>query len=211
MAPDAVGFESRMKKAGWGAALAPAIDKPHSTPDHWVQYYNQMAHRLVQGDLLMRKILEDSALALSVLHEHTKAERLGAIGHSFGGIVALFLAALDTRIAYTCSSGAVCSYKHKLLNGTALEMSLIIPGFAEKYDVDDLLRCVAPREMFVVSATDDPQSADADKVVKNAFKDFAALGCPGHLEHLRATGGHAMDPARFDAILEWLTAQAARS
>lgn len=211
LAPDAVGFESRMKKPGAGSSLAPHLDRPHSSADGWLQYYNQMAHRLVQGDLLMKKILDDSSLALSVLHDRTKAQRMGVIGHSFGGMVALFLGALDTRVAFTCSSGAVCSFQHKLLNGTALEMSLVIPGFAEKFDVDDLLRCVAPREIFVISATDDPQTADADKMVKGAFKDFAALGCPGHLEHLRVPGDHALDPARFDAIVEWVVVQAARS
>ena len=211
LAPDAIGFESRMKKAGTGASLAPNLDRPNSSAESWLQYYNQMAHRLVQGDLLMKKILDDSSLALSVLQEHTKIERLGTIGHSFGGITALFLAALDTRVAYACTSGAVCSFQHKLANGTGLEMSLIIPGFAEKYDVDDLVCCVAPREILVVSATDDPQSADADNVVKNAFKEFASMGCPGHLEHLRVSGGHPLDPARFDAIVEWVATQAARS
>jgi dienelactone hydrolase len=211
LAPDAIGFESRMKKAGAGASLAPNLDRPNSSAESWLQYYNQMAHRLVCGDLLMKKILDDSSLALTVLQERTKIERLGTIGHSFGGIIALFLAALDTRIAYVCTSGALCSFRHKLANGTGLEMSLIIPGFAEKFDVDDLVRCVAPREILVVSATDDPQSADADKVVKNAFKEFASLGCPAHLEHLRVSGGHPLDPARFDAIIEWAATQAARS
>ncbi len=211
LAPDAVGFESRMKKVSGDASLAPELDKPHSSAESWVQYYNHMAHRLVRGDLLMRKILEDSSAALSVLQEQTRIKRMGVIGHSFGGSVALFLAALDTRVAYACSSGAVCSFKHKLLLGTPLEMSMIIPGFAEKYDLDDLLRCVAPREVFVVSATQDPHSADADKVVKSAFKEFAAQECPSHLQHLRVSGAHALDVTRFDAIVQWITEQVARS
>jgi dienelactone hydrolase len=211
LAPDAVGFESRMKKASGDTTLAPTLDRSHGSPESWVQYYNHMAHRLVRGDLLMRKILEDCTAALSVLQEQAKITRIGAIGHSFGGALALFLAALDTRVAYACSSGAVCSFKHKLSMGIPLEMSLVIPGFAEKYDFDDLLRCIVPREILVVSATEDPHSADADRVVKTAFKDFAAKECPSHLQHLRVPGGHALDVARFDGIVEWVVEQAARS
>ncbi len=111
LAPDAVGFESRLNSGGWGTTLAPLLSKEHSTAEGWLQYYNHMAHRLVRGELLMTKILTDCAVALSVLHHHTKSSRLGVVGHSFGGTVTLFLAALDARVAFACSSGAACSYR----------------------------------------------------------------------------------------------------
>jgi dienelactone hydrolase len=208
LAPDAVGFESRLSTAGWGTTLAPPLDKEHSTADGWLQYYNHMAHRLVRGDLLMTKILTDCAAALSVLHHHTKKSRLGVVGHSFGGTVTLFLAALDARVAFACSSGAVCSYRHKLATGTALEMSLVIPSFAERFDLDDLLRCVAPRKMFVVSSQDDPLSADAEDLVRNALPVFEKQGCADHLQHLRVPGRHAVDQTRFEAISNWIVMQA---
>jgi hypothetical protein len=88
-----------------------------------------MAYRLVVGDLLIRKVLEDCADGLSVLQICSGSPRLGVIGHSFGGITALFLAALDTRVAFACTSGAVGSLRQKLASGTGLEMSLVIPGF----------------------------------------------------------------------------------
>jgi dienelactone hydrolase len=206
--PDAVGFESRLKSAGWGTSLAPSLEKAHSTAEGWLQSYNHMAHRLVRGELLMRKILADCATALSVLHDQTKMLRLGVIGHSFGGIITLFLAALDTRVSFASTSGAVCSYRHKLAAGTGLEMSLIIPSFAEHYDLDDLLRCVAPRKIFVVSSESDPQTADADVLVKNAFLAFEIQQCANHLQHLRVPGPHALDRRRFQAILDWTVTQA---
>ncbi len=175
LAPDAIGFESRTKTAGWGTSLAPSLRKAHSTSEGWLQYYNQMAHRLVTGDLLMRKVIEDCAAALSVLHRLSESTRLGVVGHSFGGSVALFLAALDKRVAYCCASGSACSYRRKLADRTALEMSLIIPGFCEHFDFDDLLRCIAPRKIFVVSATDDPLSADAADLVHSAMPAFEKL------------------------------------
>lgn len=208
LAPDAIGFESRLRKSGAGAKLAPPAAKPQGTPESWLQYYNQMAYRLVTGDFLMRKLLGDCSTALSVLQEHTSISRLGVVGHSFGGILALFLAAVDERLAYACSSGAVCSYKYKMANSTALEMSLVIPGFADQFDIDDLLRCVAPRQMLVVSADDDPYSADAEQVVVKALPEFEKEGCGDHLLHLRVPGQHGLDQGRFDAIVEWMLQQA---
>jgi dienelactone hydrolase len=207
LAPDSIGFESRMRNTGWGTPLAPLLKKPHSTVEGWLQYYNQMAHRLVTGDLLIRKILEDSAAGLSVLQSLTKSDTLGVIGHSFGGSTALFLAALDTRVDYCCASGSVCSYRRKLADQTALEGSLIIPGFARHFDFDDLLRCVAPRRILVVSANTDPNSADAEELVRNALPTFGEMNCVNHLQHLRVSGGHALDQERFHAIVDWMVSQ----
>jgi cephalosporin-C deacetylase-like acetyl esterase len=170
-----------------------------------------MTHRLVRGDLLMRKILEDHAAALSVLYDSTKISRLGMIGHSFGGIAALFLAALDTRVAFACTSSAVCSFRHKLAVGTGLEMSLIIPGFSKHFDLDDLLRCVVPRRIFILSSENDAQSADAEELVRLALPAFEMQHCKDHLQHLRVAGPHALDQTRFEAIVDLAVMQATRS
>ncbi len=211
LAPDLVGFESRMKSAGREATLARSLEKEHSSPEGWLQYYNHMAHRLVHGDLLMTKLLTDCSAALAVLQDQTKSSHLGVVGHSFGGIVTLFLAALDTRVAFSCTSGAVCSYRYKLAAGTGLEMSLVIPGFAGHFDFDDLLRCVAPRRIFMVSSTADPYSGDAEDMVKNALPVFETQGRADHLQHLRVAGQHALDRQRFEAISNWIAIEATGS
>ncbi|HUA91641.1 MAG TPA: hypothetical protein VL991_03685 [Terracidiphilus sp.] len=208
LAPDAVGFESRLSKAGWGSSLAPSSSKPHSTPEGWLQYYNQMAHRLVKGDLLLRKILEDSAAGLSALETLSGIRNLGVVGHSFGGNTTLFLAALDTRVIFSCASGSVCSFRHKLRSQTALEMSLIIPGFCNHFDFDDLLRCIAPRRLLVISSQEDPLSADAEDLVRAALPAFEQLNCVAHLQHVRTAAGHALDRERFNAIIDWCVARA---
>jgi len=210
LAPDCMGFETRSKKAGWGTSLSPSLKKPYSTAEGWLHYYNQMAHRLVAGDLLMRKVLDDSAAALSALNSLTGANHMGVIGHSYGGSLALFLAALDSRVAFCCASGSVCSYRRKLADQTAIEGSLIIPGFAAHFDIDDLLCCIAPRKIFVVSSDDDPLSADADELVRAAMPAFEAKNCAQHLQSLRVSGGHALDLRRFEAIVDWATDQAIR-
>ena len=200
LAPDAIGFESR-------CAQAPVVTKAHGTADGWLQYYNHAMHRLVRGELLMTKILADVASAITAVGELASTDRVGVAGHSYGGNVALFAAALDTRIAFACSSGAACSFRHKLAHGTGLEMALVIPGFATRFDQDDLMRCVAPRNLLVVSSDSDPMSADASDLVARARPAYLALDCVEKLQHLRVEGPHALDTLRFTAIVEWLAAQ----
>ena len=209
LAPDSIGFESRFILPGWGTSLAPLLDRPFGSVDGWLQHYNQMAHRLVQGDLLIRKVLADCSTALMVLQnfEPTDAVPMGVLGHSYGGMLTLFLAALDTRVAFACSSGAASSFRYKLAHGIGLEMSLIIPGFARRFDLEDLIRCVAPRRLLLVSSEEDPLTKDADLLVRAALPVFEAQNCAGHLQHLRFRGSHALDQERFQAILDWTVAR----
>jgi dienelactone hydrolase len=210
LAPDLVGFESRLRPSGTGVTLAPPLHKAHSTPEGWLQHYNQMAHRLVRGDLVITKLLVDSAVGLSVLQRAKDVEPscVGVIGHSHGGHVALFLAGLDVRVSFACVSGATCSYRHKLAHGTGLDMALIIPGFTKHFDLADLIRCTAPRKMLVVSSEDDPSSADANDLVRDAAAAFVDADGAGNLQHLRVPGPHALDTRRFDAIVSWTLAEA---
>lgn len=72
-------------------------------------------------------------------------KRICTLGHSYGGNTALFLSALDERISFCCASGSACTYKNRMLNGVGIEMASVIPGFIQKYDIDDLVTCIAPR------------------------------------------------------------------
>ena len=208
LCPDTIGFESRLGAADCDTSVAPVLTKPGSSPDAWLQYYNEMAHRLVYGDLLIRKMLTDSAAGVSLLQNVTPAGTpIGVVGHSMGGGLSLFLGALDTRVAFTCTSGAVCSYRYKRAHGIGLEMTLVIPAFATHFDVADLLRCIAPRTVFVVSADEDPYSSDAIEVVEEARGAFQSSHASEHLIHLHVPGRHSLDRRRFDAIVDWAVLQ----
>jgi dienelactone hydrolase len=200
LAPDSICFEDR--RAGHTGINA--------DPSDWQQHYNEMTHRLVRGDTLMRKVLDDAATGLSVLLESglVDSTKLGVLGHSYGGNTVLFQAALDDRVRFGCSSGAACSYRHKLARGIGIEMAEVLPGVAGRFDIDDLLTLTAPRPMLVLSATDDPYSEDASDVVRRAQPAYAAVGTPGALEHTEFLGEHALTAERFDRIIDWLTATA---
>lgn len=193
LAPDSICFEDRRRHA---AGIDIHIDDD-------IQHFIEMGLRLTKGDTLMRKVLADASCGLSLLthHELVDAERIGALGHSYGGNTVLFQAALEPRIAFAVSSGALCSYAYKEKHDIPLEMALIIPGFAAHWDLHHLLACSAGRPMLIVSAEEDKYSKDAEDVI-------ARVKPNDHVVHFRDSGGHAMTQERFQRIITFLAAAA---
>jgi len=195
LAPDSICFEDRRKNR---SGIEPDEEADIA------QHFNEMCYRLLRGDTLMRKVLSDSAQGISLLQSHplVDSNRIGSLGHSYGGNTVLFHGALDERIRFACSSGAACSYQYKLKNQVGIEMAEAIPGFAERFDIPDLVACFAPRQLLVVSATEDKFSFDADRVIVAAQERGAING----IKHKRYVGGHALTQERFDDIVEWILA-----
>ncbi|MGC4089933.1 MAG: hypothetical protein QM756_19010 [Polyangiaceae bacterium] len=96
--------------------------------------------------------------------------------------------------------------RYKFARGVPLELGLVIPGFASRFDFANLLRLLAPRRLLVVSSDDDPFSGDARELVAQAKPTFEALGAAGNLEQLHTAGPHRLDSERFRAIVDWVTA-----
>jgi dienelactone hydrolase len=121
-------------------------------------------------------VLADSALALSVLRKlpAVDAERIGMLGHSYGGNTVLFHAPLDDRVRFGCA------------------------------EVHDLVACMAPRPLLLLSGTDDPYSVDGDGVEAAARPAYEALGAGARLEHARFEGGHPLTPDRAELITSWV-------
>jgi dienelactone hydrolase len=198
LAPDAPGFEDRR-------ASGPGTD-PRGEDDRY-RYFNEMGHRLVAGRLLMTAVLRDAAAALSALCAHPAVDpnAVGVAGHSMGGTTALFHAALDERVRFAAVSGAACTYRRRIADGTAIELASAIPGIAGVADLDDVAGLVAPRPLLLVSATEDRYSADADAIEHAIAGRFPA----GALRHARFDGGHALTPERFATVVDWLAEAAA--
>jgi hypothetical protein len=89
-------------------------------------------------------------------------------------------------------------------------MSIVVPGFARTFDVDDLVRCVAPRRILLVSSDDDPYTEDSHEIVQSARATFEEQGCVDRLCHFHASGPHALDSSRHDAIVDWLQTESMR-
>lgn len=201
LAPDSICFEDRrVNRSG----IEPEEDADVA------QHYNEMCYRLLRGDTLMRKVVSDSATAISLLAAHPQVdpERIGILGHSYGGNTVLFHGALDERIRFGCASGAAGSYEYKMAHRIGIEMAEAIPGFATHYDVADLAACFAPRPLLVVSATEDDYSRDAEEVIALVRRRCVEEGMAHDFQQRRYEGGHALTQERFDSIVAWLVARA---
>lgn len=193
LAPDAITFEDRR---GPVQGVEPDFYD-------WVRHYSAMSYRLIYGDTLMRKCLDDAQRALSVLMAAAALDerRVGVAGHSYGGYTALYHAALDDRCRFVCISGAVCSFATRQRESTGLTLFEAVPGLALDLDTHDVLAAIGPRPTLVVSGSEDKYSRDADAVVARVPGGF--------ITELRVDRGHALEQERFDAIVAWLARQVA--
>jgi dienelactone hydrolase len=162
-----------------------------------------MCYRLLRGDTLMHKVLSDSAQAISLLSTHALVDRdrIGILGHSYGGNTVLFRGALDERIRFACASGAACTHQYKIAHQLGIEMAEVIRGFVMHYDIPYLVACFAPRRILLVSATDDKASQDADRIVAESQEICTSEGVISRIDHQRDTGDHALAQPRFDSTV----------
>ncbi|HWS30804.1 MAG TPA: prolyl oligopeptidase family serine peptidase [Clostridia bacterium] len=204
LAPDSVCFEER-RENGHGITPLP-------NGDDFLQHFNAMCYRILKGGNLMQKVLFDAMYGVSLLAglPYVDTQRIGTLGHSYGGNTVLFLTALDTRIGFACASGSACTYNNRMQNGIGIEMASVIPGFSGKYEIDDLVRCIAPRRLLIVSAEEDKYSRDADFIVEKARPSYTVYDAENDLRHKRYSGGHALTQERFDFIVDWMCKSAGR-
>lgn len=193
LAPDAISFEDRRVST---QGVEPGLRD-------WVEHYNTLSYRLLDGDTLMRKCLDDAQRALSVLIDAAALDetRVGVAGHSYGGYTALYHAAVDARCRFVCVSGAVCSFDTRRREDTGITLFETVPGLTREIDTHNVLSAIGPRPTLVVSGADDKYSRDADQVVARIAGDF--------ITELRVDRGHALEQERFDAIVDWMVERVA--
>lgn len=198
LAPDSICFEDRRKnKKG--------IIPDDNSDDDWLQHYNEMCYRILNGESLMKKVIDDSAIGISVLLQlqESMEDKIGMLGHSYGGNTVIFHSPFDDRIKYSCSSGAVCSYRKKMEFGTGIEMAEVIPGFTVDYDIEDLLKLICPRELLILSSSLDIYSQDAEDMYRAAKSVYKESGKEDSIAHKSFEGKHALDKQRFEFIINW--------
>ena len=156
------------------------------------------------------KMVWDCMCAIHVL-EHlpfVDPERIGCIGHSLGGHVALYTAALDTRLKATVSS---CGWElfqadwQSALRFSRTAGFVYVPGlrqhFRERrtpYDHHEVLALVAPRAFLDLSAENDatlPRSETNARVVTMVKQVYRLYGREGKVAAVQYEQGHAFSRA----------------
>jgi dienelactone hydrolase len=169
IAPDAIAFEER----NWSELPGRA------------EYY-ELASRLVRGQTLLGKVLHDVRVDYLTMRQEVDKGRIGFLGHSYGGRMAIWATAVDERIRAAVSNCGCVNYKNSLTHDAGIQMAFCLPGVLKVGDVEDVLRFAAPRALLLQAATNDKWSRGAQDMFDSARPAFP----DGQLEIRLWPGGH---------------------
>ena len=174
LAPDLRGFGER---ADW-------------TPEDHYHCDVDLVNAVLVGTTPLAQNLWDMARCLDVLQSlpYVDGERIGVCGWSYGGTIALFLAAWDERVRAALVSCAFAS--HATMHRVPWNFcgSQVLPGMIDELDHASLARLIAPRALVIESARDDlifPLEA--------ANASIAASGAGDVITHFVVDGDHRFD------------------
>lgn len=159
LAPDAVGFEER----NWS-------DQPGFAQ------YHELTSRIVKGQSLLSKVLRDVAVGIDLLEQSEAVDpnRIGFIGHSYGGRMAIWAAAFDDRIKASVSNCGCVGYSASLERTVGIQAEFCVPGIANLLDTPDVVRLISPRALYVSATDDDKYSRGAAELAVAVKETFPA-------------------------------------
>lgn len=184
IAPDAIGFEDR----------------------NWADGQNigwfELSSRLVQGRTLLADCLQEISLAIDYATGLPEVDptRVGFIGHSYGGRAAIWAPAWDQRITVSVSNCGCIPYRESFSRDAGFQAEFVVPGFAARYDVEDVLE-VAKQCRFLLIA------AEADKWSRGArdIKGRLSAASTGRVRVEHVAGGHRFSPQHRRLAYEFLS------
>lgn len=173
--PDAIGFEER------------SVFKK----DYWSSIQIMMS-RGINGYTLLGKVLFDASAGIDFLQTLPEVDknRIGFIGHSYGGKMALWLPAFDNRIKASVSNCGCISQKLCLKRDTGIQAEFYIFDMLKYGDIPDVVKLGAKTPLYI-SATDDDKWSFGAMELYNQVKDSFT---PGTIECKVWPGQHVFLP-----------------
>ena len=158
------------------------------------------------------------------------ASRVAIVGHSRGGKTALWAGAQDTRFAMVVSNGSGCGGAKLARLGLKKAESVkqilnnfpnwFCPAFSEwidrdteiTHDADDLMRLVAPRLLYVASATEDEWAGPhAEKAAWDSAHDvWQAAGLEENMGYHIHEGPHKLRADDWEKFLDFADSRMSR-
>jgi dienelactone hydrolase len=173
----------------------------------------EFTKRLLAGSCLQTKYLHDLTCAVDLLASlpDVNHERLGVIGHSLGGLEALWLTWFDTRITAAVSSCGFGLLRTLVREGINHGFAMYVPGILEICDLDTLVAALAPRAFLLTAGETDPLFPidGVCSIVEKAGHAYTQEGVPERFQSILFPGGHGfpddVKAEAFSFLDHWLT------
>ena len=144
--------------------------------------------------------------------DEVRADRIGAMGISGGGMHAFFSAAIDPRIKAAVVSGYFCDWRHSILSIFHCTCNFV-PGLLNLGELSDLAGLIAPRPCLVEAGVRDEifPIEHVKRTVAKARRAWKVLGAPDNLQTDYFEGRHRINgPAAYDFLAENLQLEVSR-
>ncbi len=205
LCPDLLCFEDRRP--------APGVRHTNRVLDDAAYERFEFTRRLLAGSCLQTKYLHDLSIAVDLLASlpDVNHERLGVIGHSLGGLEALWLTWYDARITAAVSSCGFGLLRTLVRDGINHGFATYVPGILEVCDLDALVEALAPSAFLLTAGETDPLFPidGVHSIVEKAQIAYAQAGMPERFQaHLFPTGHsfpHDVKAAAYSFLDHWLT------
>jgi dienelactone hydrolase len=150
---------------------------------------------LLTGSCLQTKYLHDLTCAVDLLASLSEVnrERLGVIGHSLGGLEALWLTWYDARITAAVSSCGFGLLRTLVRDSINHGFATYVPGILEVCDLDALVGALAPRAFLLTAGETDPLFPidGVRSLVEKAQHHYTQEGEPERFQAILFPAGHS--------------------
>lgn len=173
----------------------------------------EFTRRLLTGSCLQTKYLHDLTCAVDLLASlaGVNRERLGVIGHSLGGLEALWLTWYDARITAAVSSCGFGLLSTLVRDGINHGFAMYVPGILEVCDLDALVGALAPRAFLLTAGETDPLFPidGVRDIVEKAQHQYMQAGVPERFGTIVFPSGHSfphdVKAEAYGFLDHWLT------
>lgn len=185
-------FGVGVEQAGFGERQEKHLHKKSSS-----RTADAFCHLVMQGRSLLGLGATEVSSVIDWLVDNANEfeidiNKIYVYGHSSGGTLAQYCAALDPRIAGIVASGSVGYFKNTITKRGAASGLSVVPGILNWFEASDLISLIAPRSFIAVSGVNDhifPYEG-VKSVVDEASLFYERIGAAHKISALEADGEH---------------------
>ena len=147
---------------------------------------------LLVGRTLLGERLFDLGVVLKYLTEtNSHCLSIGVMGHSLGGTLSIYAAALYQEISFCIASGCFSSFEDSIMNRYHC-VDLYIPDIRQYFEFGDISGLIAPKPLLLIQAVNDKQfpMKGLRKEYQQTRRIYAATGMGQNLRIEIAQNGH---------------------